>query len=241
MSSHWWSWYKEGGCYICNNCGAGKRRRKHMAYWYGGYGGDTEPPCAPNSEAMDEWLANGTEEPLWPKKRTKKTTAKETDMPEYKPFPFECPPIEPLLNLIGAHLNMDELHKLTETLEGAPPTSPMGRTWFLLKEFADNLHMYEELEGFTSIDDLDPQHVIDRFGLFSDTMEVCGDIASDIEINESPSPIDLLRLRDRRTVSEAVVANLALYGLFSLVANKAHGYIESEQEAKDQSVAADGE
>lgn len=142
---------------------------------------------------------------------------------------FECPHIEPLLERIACFIDLPALSQVVDEMGGASPNSPAFHARYSLQELITNLNMVDALEGFTADPGLSPQTVIERLDVFGDTLDVCDDVLASLE-DDSTGPLAFQSLRTKRAVGDALVANLALYGLFALVAGKAGGAIELARE-----------
>lgn len=136
---------------------------------------------------------------------------------------FECPAIEPLLQRIECLIDKSTIVDLLKDMEGAPAGSPAFNLHYSLAELIDNMHMEDDLYGFAADAELSPDAIINRHEVFGDTLEVVSGVLDHMEDDGAlvgqPHKV-------KRAIDDAVIANLALYGLFSLLAKQAEGHIE---------------
>lgn len=143
---------------------------------------------------------------------------------------YEIPNIEPLVERIACLIDQPTLERLAEAMEGGKADSPMFHARYSLLELITNLNMKDALEGLAADPELAPQSVISRCEVFSDTLDVCSDMLHSMDDDDGMGPLVHQPLKTKRALDDALVANLALYGLFALVAGNAEGWIESESE-----------
>ena len=141
---------------------------------------------------------------------------------------YEIPNIEPLVERIACLIDQPTLERLAEAMEGGKADSPMFHARYSLLELITNLNMKDALEGLAADPELAAQSVISRCEVFSDTLDVCSDMLHSMDDDDGMGPFAHQPLKAKRALDDALVANLALYGLFALVANNAQGYIEDD-------------
>lgn len=138
---------------------------------------------------------------------------------------FECPAIEPLLQRIECLIDKPTIVDLLKDMEGAPAGSPAFNLHYSLAELIDNMHMEDDLYGFVADTELSPQAIVNRQEVFGDTLEVVSGVLDHLDgdgaLVGQPHKV-------KRAVDDAVIANLALYGLFSLLGKQAEGRMEFE-------------
>lgn len=138
---------------------------------------------------------------------------------------FECPAIEPLLQRIECLIDRPTILDLLKEVEGAPAGSPAFDLHYSLAELIGNMHMEDDLYGFAGDFELSPATIINRHEVFGDTLEVVNGVLGHME---DDGALFVQPHKVKRAIDDAVVANLALYGLFSLLAKQAEGHIELE-------------
>lgn len=149
---------------------------------------------------------------------------------------FECPNIEPLLQRIECFIDNPTMVGLLKEMEGAPAASPAFNLHYSLAELFDNQHMLNDLYGFAAEFELSPQAIVSRHDVFGDTLEVVEGILGHLE---DDGPLADQPPKVRRAIDDAVVANLALYGLFSLLSSRAEGEIEFVEMDEEENQASE--
>ena len=140
---------------------------------------------------------------------------------------FEVPIVEPLLDLIQFLIDRPALIKTIEMLKNAKPGSKGHRMCYALRELLTSMVMEDDIESFAETSELDPQVIIDRFNVFSDALEITLGLSDYLIPGLDDNPTDLFSCRARRAIENAIIGNLALYGLYSLLKNEAEAHQEA--------------
>ncbi|MEV3833529.1 hypothetical protein [Aeromonas allosaccharophila] len=140
---------------------------------------------------------------------------------------FECPTIEPVLERIECMIDHQSLSKVIDILKAAKEGSEHFRMRYFLRELQANLAMASDMDRFVEESELDPQVVINRFNIFGDALEITLGLSDYLIPGLDDNPTCLFSIKARRAIEDAIVGNLALYGLYSLLRNEAEAHQEA--------------
>jgi len=138
---------------------------------------------------------------------------------------FEIPNIKPLTELIALLVDKQDMCSAIEMASKAHGDVNLN---YFLAELAENTVMLDELSEMANKSVI-AEKVINRHGVFSDTLEVVMGVAEYTcggRIPKNKNPLTKLPLKVGRVVENAIIGNLALYGLFTLLAEQADAEIE---------------
>lgn len=132
---------------------------------------------------------------------------------------FECRAIEPLLERIGCLFDLPALRQVADQFSLFDSHTPEGQFGHQLQDLVKNSQMQSELTRYAIDYQPDVETLIQRHKTFGDTLALCESITA--RITQAGSPVEHIGIKKRRLIDDALVANLALYGLYTLVSKDA--------------------
>jgi len=138
---------------------------------------------------------------------------------------FDIPNIKPLTELISLLVDKQDMCGAIEMTGKA--RGDVNLNYFLV-ELAESAVMLDELSEMANKSVM-AEKVINRREVFGDTLEVVMGVAEYTCGGRTPknkNPLAKLPLKVSRVVENAIIGNLALYGLLALLAEQAEAEIE---------------